>query len=71
MCIRDRYSSNGISFTFWYKVNTSPDRSGIITINDDADNSNDNRTGGLRLFREGSTSSQTIKLNVGLGAGGE
>ena len=65
------YSSNGISFTFWYKVNTSPDRSGIITINDDADNSNDNRTGGLRLFREGSTSSQTIKLNVGLGAGGE
>lgn len=65
------YSSNGISFTFWYKLNVSPDRSGIITINDDADNSNDNRTGGLRLFREGSTSSQNIKLNVGLGTGGE
>lgn len=63
------YSTNGISFTFWYKVNASPDRSGIITINDDNDNTNDNRTKGLRLFREGSASSQTIKLNVGTGAG--
>lgn len=63
------YSANGISFTFWYKVNASPDRSGIITINDDADNTNDNRTKGLRLFREGSASAQRIKLNVGTGSG--
>lgn len=63
------YSSNGISFTFWYKVNASPDRSGIITINDDNDNTNDNRTKGLRLFREGGASSQTIKMNVGTGSG--
>lgn len=63
------YSSNGISFTFWYKVDATPNRSGIITINDDDDNTNENRTGGLRLFREGGASSQTIKLNVGTGGG--
>ncbi|MPS72164.1 MAG: LamG domain-containing protein [Chryseobacterium sp.] len=63
------YSSEGISFTFWYKVNATPNRSGIIVINDDNDNSNDNRTKGLRLFREGTAASQTIKMNVGTGAG--
>jgi len=63
------YSSEGISFTFWYKVNATPDRGGIITINDNADNSDENRTKGLRLFREGSATSQTIKMNVGTGSG--
>ncbi|MBS1749258.1 MAG: LamG domain-containing protein [Bacteroidetes bacterium] len=63
------YSPEGISFSFWYKLNTSPDRSGIITINDNDNNSDDNRNQGLRLFREGSTSSQTVKLNVGIGSG--
>ena len=62
------YSSAGISFSFWYKVNSSPDRSGIITINDNANNSDDNRKQGLRLFREGSPTSQTIKANVGIGS---
>ncbi|SEM94742.1 Concanavalin A-like lectin/glucanases superfamily protein [Chryseobacterium taichungense] len=62
------YSENGISFTFWYKVNSSPDRAGIITINDDDDNSNENRKKGFRLFREGNTLSQTIKLNLGIGS---
>ena len=63
------YSSDGISFSFWYKLNASPDRSGIITINDNDNNSDDNRTQGLRLFREGSSTSQTIKINVGTGSG--
>lgn len=63
------YSSAGISFSFWYKVNATPDRSGIITINDNTNNSDDNRNQGLRLFREGSGTSQTIKLNVGIGSG--
>jgi len=63
------YSSDGISFSFWYKVNSSPDRSGIIVINDNANNSDDNRTGGLRLFREGGPAAQTIKINVGTGSG--
>lgn len=63
------YSANGMSFTFWYKVNATPDRAGIITINDNANNSDENRNGGLRLFREGSATSQTIKMNVGTGGG--
>jgi hypothetical protein len=63
------YSSEGISFSFWYKINASPDRSGIIVINDNDNNSDDNRTGGLRFFREGSASSQTLKANVGTGSG--
>lgn len=65
------YSSDGISFSFWYKLNASPDRSGIIVINDNDNNSDDNRTGGMRLFREGSATSQTLKINVGIGSGGE
>jgi hypothetical protein len=66
--LSNMYSSEGISFSFWYKVNASPDRSGIITINDNANNSDENRKQGLRLFREGSAASQTIKLNVGVGS---
>jgi hypothetical protein len=65
------YSPDGISFSFWYKVNASPDRSGLITINDNGDNADDNRTGGMRLFREGNATSQTLKINVGTGTGGE
>ncbi len=62
--------SDTFSATFWYKVSADPDRAGIITIgpedteNPDAQNV---RTSGLRLFREGSATEQTIKLNVGTG----
>lgn len=63
------YSAEGISFSFWYKVNASPDRSGIVTINDNTNNGDENRNQGFRLFREGSPTSQTIKMNVGTGAG--
>ncbi|MDG5491323.1 LamG-like jellyroll fold domain-containing protein [Psychroserpens sp. SPM9] len=57
----------GGNFTgaFWYKVNSSPDRSGIITVGDNADD----RLQGFRLFREGSATEQRIKLNVGTGGG--
>lgn len=65
--VKGLYSTNGISFGFWYKVNASPDRSGIITINDNEINTDDNRTGGLRIFREGGTAKQRIKLNLGTG----
>ncbi|MFT3949359.1 MAG: Ig-like domain-containing protein [Agriterribacter sp.] len=63
------YSSDGISFSFWYKLNATPDRSGIIVINDNDDNTDDNRNQGMRLFREGSASSQNVKINVGVGSG--
>ncbi|MDA0177770.1 MULTISPECIES: LamG-like jellyroll fold domain-containing protein [Mesoflavibacter] len=60
-------SNLGDEFTgaFWYKVDASPDRSGILTIGDDAAD----RFQGFRLFREGNSSSQRIKLNVGTGTG--
>ena len=53
------------SAVFWYKVNSSPDRSGIIN----ASPAGEDRSKGFRLFREGGASSQRIKLNVGTGAG--
>ncbi|MDR2118021.1 MAG: hypothetical protein LBP25_00590 [Tannerellaceae bacterium] len=71
--ISDMPSAPGEEFSaaFWYKPDGSPDRSGILTISPDdagkADNMKNNRTAGLRLFREGSATKQTIKLNVGNG----
>lgn len=57
--------TTNFSAAFWYKVNADPTRAGILVIGDDADD----RFQGFRLFREGSPDSQTIKLNVGTGAG--
>ena len=49
---------------FWYKLNASPDRSGIISISP----AGEDRTKGVRFFREGSATSQRFKLNVGIGS---
>ncbi|WP_179318129.1 LamG-like jellyroll fold domain-containing protein [Winogradskyella helgolandensis] len=62
--IEGMFGSN-MSGAFWYKVNATPDRSGILTIGDDADD----RLQGLRLFREGNGTEQRIKLNIGTGDG--
>ena len=60
------------SATFWYKLDASPNRAGIIVVgpqdtnNPDAQN---NRTSGFRFFREnGAEGFQRFKLNVGDGA---
>lgn len=62
--------SNEFSAGFWYKVNASPDRAGILVIGP-VDSANptamNNRNHGFRFFREGSASNQTFKLNVGNG----
>ena len=61
------------SATFWYKVDASPDRAGLITIGpEDTENASfpdvqNKRTSGFRLFREGNATEQRIKLNVGSG----
>ena len=59
------------SSTFWYKVNATPDRAGIIVIGPEDENNPDaqnNRTSGFRLFREGNSEEQRLKLNVGTGS---
>lgn len=59
------------SAVFWYKLNATPDRGGILTISADdpaaAANAKNNRTKGFRFFREAGNGGQTFKLNVGNG----
>lgn len=53
------------SAEFWVKLNASPDRAGLISISP----AGEDRSKGLRFFREGSAMEQRFKLNVGTGAG--
>lgn len=57
--------NNEYTAAFWYKVNATPDRSGILTVSPPGED----RSSGFRLFREGSATKQRIKLNVGTGTG--
>ena len=54
------------SAAFWLKLNTMPDRAGLLVIGDSDEGE---RNQGFRLLREGSPANQTIKLNVGTGTG--
>jgi hypothetical protein len=55
---------NEFTIAFWYKLDPTVERAGIITATDDNDLNQ-----GFRLFREseGNPDTQTIKLNVGIG----
>lgn len=53
------------SAEMWCKLSTTPDRAGIISISPGGED----RTKGLRFFREGSATEQRFKLNVGTGSG--
>jgi hypothetical protein len=53
---------NEFSLAFWYKINAVPDRAGILAISA----TGDDRTTGLRLFREISGTHQNIGLNFGI-----
>ncbi len=58
------------SAVFWYKLNSTPDRAGILALSP-ADGSKPNSnvmTSGFRLFREAVGGKQVIKLNVGNGS---
>lgn len=55
---------NEFSAAFWYKLSGDASRAGILVAG-----ANQERKQGFRLFREGSGTSQTIKLNVGTGNG--
>ena len=60
-----------VTVGFWYKVNASPDRAGIIVIGPVSEgapaNAQNNRTSGFRIFRENAGGKQRIKANVGNG----
>lgn len=65
-------TTDEFSAVFWYKLNASPDRSGILTVSPPDPNNTatpNNRTKGFRLFREAAGDKQRIKLNVGTGSG--
>ena len=65
-------TSSKLSATFWYKVDATNDRAGILVMGpEDTDNpdAQNKRTQGFRLFREGNAEEQRIKLNVGTGEG--
>lgn len=60
-----------MTFSFWYKLNSDPNRGGILVISpphkDQPANSQNNRTAGIRIFREVQSGQQRIIANVGNG----
>jgi len=52
------------SAEMWVKLNGTPDRAGIISISP----AGEDRTKGIRFFREADGASQRFKLNVGVGS---
>ena len=62
---------SSMTFTFWYKVNATPDRAGILTIAPPHEgkpaNAQNNRTAGIRIFRENANGKQRVKANIGNG----
>lgn len=69
----DSLDTETFSATMWYKPDaSSATRAGILVIappDPDNPDSPNNRDHGFRLFREGSETGQTIKLNIGTGDG--
>ncbi|MAE87066.1 MAG: hypothetical protein CMB80_30315 [Flammeovirgaceae bacterium] len=62
--------NDSFSASFWIKMDPTATRAGIFTISpEDTENpdSQNNRTAGVRLFREGNDASQTFRLNIGTG----
>jgi len=62
----DALANEEFSATFWININPDPDRSGMLTVSA-PDASGNNRNFGFRIFREGTSTSQIIKLNIGDG----
>lgn len=64
----DEWKTNEFSAAFWVNVNAVPDRAGILSVGNPALIGADNpRLNGFRLFREGTVTSQRLKVNVGMG----
>ena len=64
--------NNEFSAAFWFKLNSTPNRAGILTIGPPLlDDGGNDMTTGFRFFREAGGNGQVFKLNVGNGSGGE
>ena len=61
--------TNEFSGAFWYKVDGTPDRAGILTVAPPMNGADNDLTSGFRLFREGSATEQRIKLHIGTDGG--
>lgn len=63
--------TNNMTFSFWYKIDANPDRAGILVIapiqEGAASDAQNNRTSGVRIFRENSGGKQRVKANIGNG----
>ncbi len=57
------------SAAFWYNMQATADRAGILSISPVGQTGDDQTFNGFRFFREGSSTEQTVKLNVGTGDG--
>ncbi|PWD98531.1 LamG-like jellyroll fold domain-containing protein [Marinilabilia rubra] len=60
----DILNTGSFTAAFWYKVNPDPGNAGLFSISP----SGEDRTKGLRFFREGDATEQRFKLNVGTGS---
>jgi hypothetical protein len=62
---------SSMTFIFWYKVNATPDRAGLLVIGPPHEgnpaNAQNNRTAGIRIFRENAGGKQRVKANIGNG----
>lgn len=65
----DGLFNNQFSGAFWYKVSADADRAGILTVAPPRVDDADVRSSGFRLFREGNTDEQRIKLHIGTADG--
>ncbi|AXP82096.1 hypothetical protein CJ739_3033 [Mariniflexile rhizosphaerae] len=67
MPIDGLFGTEEFTAAFWYKVNSTPDRSGILVVG--TPDIAENRNQGFRIFREGNATEQRIKLNLGINSG--
>jgi hypothetical protein len=60
-------ASPEFSVAFWYKINATPLRAGVMAISEPTDPAAADRTKGFRFLRENNGSNQNIGINFGIG----
>jgi hypothetical protein len=57
------FGADEFSIAFWYKLNTTPDRAGMVVVGND--NDPETRNQGFRLFRENAPQNMTVIVGTG------